>query len=116
VRCRAAQFAEILLAWSENRAQYAYSGGTMPYPQYDINVPLYIPGLMELLRPPGPPPPVSGKPFHGNEPPIRDINSGGYAAYFLPRGFIFADANSLGTGHSTGCPTIGGHEERTAQR
>ena len=32
----------------------------------------------------------------------------GYQSYFLPRGFIFADANSLGTGHSTGCPTIGG--------
>ena len=26
-------------------------------------------------------------------------------------GFVFAYANSLGTGHSTGCPTIGGPEE-----
>ena len=93
-----------------------YSGGTMPYPQYDINVPLYVPGVMPLLQPPGPPPPASGKPYYGNEPPIREINSGGYATYFLPRGFIFADANSLGTGHSTGCPTIGGREENLAMK
>ena len=38
-----------------------YSGGTMPYPQYDINVPLYVPGVMPLLQPPAPPPPVSGQ-------------------------------------------------------
>ena len=93
-----------------------YSGGTMPYPQYDINVPLYVPGVT-------PPPvpatrllPAADKPYYGNEPPIRDINSGGYATYFLPRGFIFADANSLGTGHSTGCPTIGGREENVAMK
>lgn len=29
---------------------------------------------------------------------------------------IFADANSLGTGHSTGCPTIGGVEENLAMK
>ena len=90
-----------------------YSGGTMPYPQYDINVPLFVPGTAPVPPAPGPPP-ASGKPYFGNEPPIRDVNSGGYATYFLPRGFIFADANSLGTGHSTGCPTIGGHEENVA--
>jgi X-Pro dipeptidyl-peptidase len=91
-----------------------YSGGTMPYPQYDINVPLFVPGAAPPLQRPGAPPPVSGKPYFGNEPPIRDINSGGYSTYFLPRGFIFADANSLGTGHSSGCPTIGGQEENLA--
>jgi X-Pro dipeptidyl-peptidase len=93
-----------------------YSGGTMPYPQYDINVPLYVPGVSPAPQPPALPPPVSEKKYLGNEPPIRDINSGGYATYFLPRGFIFADANSLGTGHSTGCPTIGGHEENLAMK
>jgi X-Pro dipeptidyl-peptidase len=90
-----------------------YSGGTMPYPQYDINVPLFVPGTAPAPQRPGPPP-SKGKPYFGNEPPIRDLNSGGYATYFLPRGFIFADANSLGTGHSTGCPTIGGNEENLA--
>ena len=97
-----------------------YSGGTMPYPQYDINVPLYVPGVSPPRAPaPLPPastPPSSGKMYLGNEPPIRDVNAGGYATYFLPRGFIFADANSLGTGHSTGCPTIGGREENLAMK
>jgi X-Pro dipeptidyl-peptidase len=93
-----------------------YSGGTMPYPQYNINVPLFVPGVTRPSGPPGPPPPISHKPYYGNEAPIRDINSGGYATYFLPRGFIFADANSLGTGHSTGCPTIGGREENLAMK
>jgi X-Pro dipeptidyl-peptidase len=86
-----------------------YSGGTRPYPQHDINVPLYVPGTSPAVIAPAPP---SGKagPFYGTEPPIRDIAGSGYQTYFLPRGFIFADANSLGTGHSTGCPTIGGVE------
>lgn len=91
-----------------------YSGGTMPYPRYDINVPLFVPGAGPPTAAVEPPPPTGSRPYFGNEPPIRDINSGGYATYFLPRGFIFADANSLGTGHSTGCPTIGGREENLA--
>jgi X-Pro dipeptidyl-peptidase len=92
-----------------------YSGGTRPYPQHDINVPLYVPGTPPAVIPPAPP---SGKagPFYGTEPPIRDIAASGYQTYFLPRGFIFADANSLGTGHSTGCPTIGGVEENLAMK
>ena len=62
--------------------------------------------------------PAGGRsgPYFGTEPPIRDIDAGGYQTYFLPRGFIFADANSLGTGHSTGCPTIGGVEENLAMK
>jgi X-Pro dipeptidyl-peptidase len=91
-----------------------YSGGTMPYPQYDINVPLFVPGVTPAPAPPGPPPTISTRPYHGNDAPVRDINAGGYATYFIPRGFIFADANSLGTGGSTGCPTIGGREENLA--
>jgi hypothetical protein len=69
-----------------------YSGGMMPYPQYDINVPLFVPGLAPAPAPPGPPPPISHTPYFGNETLIRDVNSGGYSMYFLPRGFIFADA------------------------
>ncbi len=91
-----------------------YSGGMMPYPQYDINVPLSVPPDTPAPRAPVPLPPISGKPYYGNEEPVRSIASGGYATYFLPRGFIFADADSLGTGNSTGCPTIGGREENLA--
>ncbi len=93
-----------------------YTGGMMPYPQYDITVPLFVPGVTPPLAPPGPLPPLSSQKYYGNEVPIRDINSGGYATYFLPRGFIFADAQSLGTGNSTGCPTIGGREENLAMK
>src|SRR5262245_20973964 len=88
----------------------------MPYPQYDINVPLYVPGQAPAPLPPHPPASVATTPYYGNEPPIRDISPSSYAAYFLPRGFIFADANSLGTGQSTGCPTIGGREENLAMK
>jgi X-Pro dipeptidyl-peptidase len=91
-----------------------YSGGMMPYPQYDINLPLYVPEAAPARQLPAPLPPISGKPYYGSEPPIRTITSSGYATYFLPRGFIFADADSLGTGNSSGCPTIGGREENLA--
>jgi X-Pro dipeptidyl-peptidase len=91
-----------------------YSGGTRPYPQYDINVPLFVPGATPPATISAAPQPARTGPFYGSEPPIRDIAASGYQAYFLPRGFIFADANSLGTGHSTGCPTIGGVEENLA--
>jgi X-Pro dipeptidyl-peptidase len=93
-----------------------YTGGMMPYPRHDITGPLFDPGTMKRPAPPGPPPQIGGGPYYGNQLPIRDINSGGYATYFIPRGFIFADANSLGTGHSTGCPTIGGNEENLAMK
>jgi X-Pro dipeptidyl-peptidase len=92
-----------------------YSGGTLPYPQHDINVPLFVPGRAAPTAP-APAPPAAAKPYFGNEPPIRDITASGYQSYFLPRGFIFADANSLGTGQSTGCPTIGGIEENLAMK
>ena len=112
-----------------------YSGGTKPYPQYDINIELWSPGqpkqklpYLERLAgggggqatteaPPAASAPASlGTPYLGTEPPIRDIAASGYQNYFLPRGFIFADANSLGTGNSTGCPTIGGVEENLAMK
>jgi X-Pro dipeptidyl-peptidase len=93
-----------------------YSGGTRPYPQYDIHVPLFVPGTTPPAVIASAPPSATGGPYFGNEAPIRDITASGYQAYFLPRGFIFADANSLGTGHSTGCPTIGGKEENVAMK
>ena len=93
-----------------------YTGGMKPYTQYDISVPLYVPGVTPpAIIPAAPQSPTAG-PFYGSEPPIRDIGASGYQTYFLPRGFIFADANSLGTGQSTGCPTIGGVEENLAMK
>ena len=55
-------------------------------------------------------------PYLGVDPPYPNIGTSGYQNYFLPRGFIFVYAQSLGTGLSTGCPTIGGHEENLAMK
>ena len=60
-------------------------------------------------------PPVN-PPYLGVDPPYPNISTSGYQNYFLPRGFIFVYAQSLGTGLSTGCPTIGGHEENLAMK
>jgi X-Pro dipeptidyl-peptidase len=78
-----------------------------------VNVPLYVPGS-PLPAAPAPAPPSLLPRYTGAEPPIREIRASSYESYFLPRGFIFVYANSLGTGHSTGCPTIGGAEENRA--
>ena len=91
-----------------------YAGGMLPYPRHDLNISLFVPGrdTRAVVSQTEPPPALPR--WDGAEPPIREIRASGYEGYFLPRGFIFAYANSLGTGHSTGCPTIGGHEENLA--
>ncbi len=95
-----------------------YSGGQLPFPQHDITPPLFVP-------PKGGPPPIvlpelppigHVAPYLGNEAPYPNISTSGYQTYFLPRGFIFVYAQSLGTGLSTGCPTIGGYEESLAMK
>ena len=93
-----------------------YSGGTRPYPQHDINVPLFVPGDPPRPVPPAPGQAAAGQRYLGTDPPIGALAATGYQTYFLPRGFIFANANSLGTGSSTGCPTIGGVEENLAMK
>lgn len=103
-----------------------YSGGTLPYHTYDIFGPLYEPTELDHfgrdLRPkpqwPMPPPPVdSTLPFYdGTEGSIPTIGASSYQSYFLTRGFIFANAQNIGTGKSTGCPTIGGVEENLAMK
>ena len=95
-----------------------YSGGTLPFPQHDITGPLYVPVAGESPVEPLPPRPPIGHvpPSLGNEPPFPNISTSGYQNYFLPRGFIFVYAQSLGTGLSTGCPTIGGVEESLAMK
>ena len=76
-----------------------YAGGTLPYPRHDLNIPLYVPGRDERARAPQPEPPPSLPRWDGTDPPIRDMRTSGYESYFLPRGFAFVYANSLGTGH-----------------
>lgn len=95
-----------------------YSGGTLPFPQHDITLPLYEPppgGPVRVVAPPLPPI-GHAPPTYGNTPPFPNISTSGYQNYFLPRGFIFVYAQSLGTGLSTGCPTIGGREESVAMK
>ena len=91
-----------------------YAGGTLPYPRHDLTAPLYVPGRDARPRLPQPEPPPTLPRWDGTDPPIREMRTSGYENDFLPRGFVFAYANSLGTGHSTGCPTIGGPEENLA--
>src|SRR5262249_47321513 len=87
--------------------------------QFDITPELYEPpagGPVPEVLPPLPP---IGHvpPNYGNTPPFPNIAiSTTYQNYFLPRGFIFVYAQSLGTGLSTGCPTIGGYEESLAMK
>jgi X-Pro dipeptidyl-peptidase len=101
-----------------------YSGGTLPFPQHDITGPLYEPAAVDhkgrdLRQPPDAPaiPPAgTNAPYDGTEGTIDTLSASAYQSYFLPRGFIFANAQSLGTGRSTGCPTIGGIEESLAMK
>jgi X-Pro dipeptidyl-peptidase len=105
-----------------------YSGGTRPYHTYDITQPLYEPPpggalpswLWQWPRFPFLSPFYEGAdvnpPYLGADPPYPNIGTSGYQNYFLPRGFIFVYAQSLGAGLSTGCPTIGGHEENLAMK
>jgi X-Pro dipeptidyl-peptidase len=95
-----------------------YSGGTRPFPQHDITQPLYVPPPGGPVSEPLPALPAIGHvpPNYGNTPPFPNISTSGYQNYFLPRGFIFVYAQSLGTGLSTGCPTIGGYEESLAMK
>jgi X-Pro dipeptidyl-peptidase len=95
-----------------------YSGGQLPFPQHDITQPLYVPPPGGPVTQPLPRLPRIGTtpPTYGNTPPFPNIATSGYQNYFLPRGFIFVYAQSLGTGLSTGCPTIGGYEESRAMQ
>ncbi len=55
----------------------------------------------------------------GNESEIKDPDGDGinekfplfYDNYFVPRGYAIVQVDMVGTNHSEGCPTTGGHEE-----
>lgn len=93
-----------------------YFGGGNPVTNHDVDVPLYVPD--KPGRDHGPDGTRSGEEsrrtemqtgFTGQAGPA--IGPGRYEEHFLPRGFIFVYAESIGTGHSTGCPTIGDGDE-----
>jgi X-Pro dipeptidyl-peptidase len=102
-----------------------YSGGTLPFPQHNITGPLYEPAVvdengLDQRVPPEPVPTPAAAPmipaYPGGAPPVGTLSASTYQSYFLPRGFIFVEAQNLGTGNSTGCPTIGGVEESLAMK
>jgi X-Pro dipeptidyl-peptidase len=67
--------------------------------------------------PVAPPPVEPSLPLYdGTQGTVPVLGASAYQNYFLPRGFIFANAQNLGTGKSTGCPTIGGVEESLAMK
>lgn len=92
-----------------------YFGGGNPLNFHDVDVPLYVPDKPGRdIR--GPDEERQGEfrrkdhsEFTGDAGP--SIGPSRYEQYFLPRGFAFVYAESLGTGESTGCPTIGDHRE-----
>lgn len=94
-----------------------YFGGLNGADFHDIDIPLYEPEKPGRDR---------GGPGDERDGPERDrgermeaftgdagpaIGPSNYEQYFLPRGFAFAYAESLGTGESTGVPTIGDDRE-----
>lgn len=100
-----------------------YFGGGNPITNHGVDVPLFVPD-----RPGAPEARTHGSgespsdvrtmsatasavagAFAGRAGP--SIGPSNYENYFLPRGFAFVYAESLGTGHSTGCPTIGAPSE-----
>jgi X-Pro dipeptidyl-peptidase len=101
-----------------------YSGGQLPFPQHDITGQLYEPAVvdengLDQRVPPDPvptPPAGTNPPYSGTNPPIPTLPASTYQGFFLPRGFIFVEAQNIGTGLSTGCPTIGGVEESLAMK
>jgi X-Pro dipeptidyl-peptidase len=91
-----------------------YAGGN-DIVNHDVDVPLWYPtrpwrpqrdgelvsatGLETMESPESP------------QGPSHPIGSPAYEAYFLSRGFAMVFAESIGSGHSTGCPTIGDPNE-----
>lgn len=92
-----------------------YFGGGNPLEFHDIDVPLYVPDKpgRDVDGPDGErrSEPSGSKAAFTGGPTSSAIGPSGYEQYFLPRGFAFAYAESLGTGESTGCPTIGDSRE-----
>ncbi len=60
-------------------------------------------------------PPAKEK-FEGFKPRTQPGISNGYVADWLPRGFAVVHSESLGTGLSQGCPTVGGINESLAPK
>ncbi|MDQ3772034.1 MAG: Xaa-Pro dipeptidyl-peptidase [Actinomycetota bacterium] len=91
-----------------------YAGGN-PITNHDVDVELYVPNKPGRDNKGGRDP---GQPTRDEEDTNRltdgagpQIGPGRYENYFVPRGFAYVYAESLGSGESTGCPTSGGRNE-----
>ncbi|MDQ3990946.1 MAG: Xaa-Pro dipeptidyl-peptidase [Actinomycetota bacterium] len=91
-----------------------YAGGN-PIVNHNVNVDLYVPSKPGFdNRGPGERSArgeVAQDPAFGQGIGPSPIGPSRYEDYFVPRGFVFVYAESLGSGKSTGCPTSGGRNE-----
>lgn len=91
-----------------------YYGGGNPVTNHNVDVPLYAPDKPGRDHGPDRSGTQSRRTeaqtgFTGRAGP--SIGPSRYEEHFLQRGFIFVYAESLGTGASTGCPSIGDADE-----
>jgi X-Pro dipeptidyl-peptidase len=91
-----------------------YAGGN-PITNHDVDVELYVPNKRRRDKDPR-----DGSQATRTEADTNavtsssagpDIGPSFYENYFVPRGFAYVYAESLGSGESTGCPTSGGVNE-----
>lgn len=93
-----------------------YFGGGNPVTNHDVDVPLYTPDKPGRDLGPDERSGMTSRreqavqAFSGSAR-SDTIGPSRYEEHFLPRGFAFVYAESVGTGRSTGCPTIGGPKE-----
>ena len=85
-----------------------YAGGNDVF-NHDVDVPLWYPGRPWHPGRDGSPASTTG--LHTIAGPNHPIGSPSYENYFMSRGFAMVFAESLGSGHSTGCPTTGDRNE-----
>jgi X-Pro dipeptidyl-peptidase len=90
-----------------------YAGGN-PITNHDVDVELYVPGKRGRdidRRDASQPTRTEADTDAVTEGGGPQIGPSRYENYFVPRGFAYVYAESLGSGESTGCPTSGGLNE-----
>jgi X-Pro dipeptidyl-peptidase len=88
-----------------------YAGGN-DVVNHDVDVPLWYPTRPWRPQRAGEPISTTGlAAVESPEGPNHPIGSPSYESYFLSRGYAMVFAESIGSGHSTGCPTIGDRNE-----
>ena len=90
-----------------------YAGGN-PITNHDVDVELYVPERRRRdkdRRDPSQPTRTEADTDAVTDGAGPQIGPSFYENYFVPRGFAYVYAESLGSGESTGCPTSGGVNE-----